>query len=177
MQKLQCLILITIWASVCCIVQIPQGYILYPFNNTFPQQYNNSGCKSNALNSTGSHHLFLGCVRNTDKLIFVQVIKLNIKFVYCDYLRIALLYFFQQIVKPARWWSSREKIIDYPGDVASGIRPLTITGIRVWDNYFNGSGGYCSIIGGGIDYQHVRLRLYSKSAGKGINFTVKIYGK
>lgn len=68
-------------------IQVPvynqgYGFIVYPLNNTVgnnnTEPYGVNGCKSNTVNSTLSHHLFLGCVKRTDKLLFVQVNKLII---------------------------------------------------------------------------------------------------
>lgn len=56
----------------------PPGFAVYPhpqilkYNTTF-NNTQNGPCKSNANNSTGSHNLFIGCVSNNDKLLFVQV--------------------------------------------------------------------------------------------------------
>lgn len=55
--------------------QPPYGFVVF-FNNTqnLTEKYDSHGCKSNDVNTTLSHHMFLGCVKSTDKLLFVQVI-------------------------------------------------------------------------------------------------------
>uniref|UniRef100_A0A336M7U6 CSON011708 protein n=1 Tax=Culicoides sonorensis TaxID=179676 RepID=A0A336M7U6_CULSO len=52
-----------------------------------------------------------------------------------------------------------------------------ITYIRANDNFFNGTGGYASVVSGGLYKTNVTLRLSSSSANRGYNFTVEIYGK
>lgn len=83
---------------------------------------------------------------------------------------------FQTFVKTPRWWSSREKIVEYPGPVPFGhVRNETITAIRVYDRSVNGP-GYSSILGGGVGRGYVKIRLYSGGVRKGFNFLVQIFG-
>lgn len=50
-----------------------------------------------------------------------------------------------------------------------------ITQIRAIDNFFNGTGGYASVINGGLGEYNVEIRLSSSAAGRGFNFTVDVY--
>lgn len=52
-----------------------------------------------------------------------------------------------------------------------------ITRIRALDLNVNGTGGYASIVQGGIGKKNVTLRLRSSAQGRGYNFYVDIFGK
>lgn len=52
----------------------------------------------------------------------------------------------------------------------------TVTAIVVTDNFRNSSGATPSLIGGGVGKKYVLIQLVGKM-GKGINSTIKIYGK
>lgn len=84
--------------------------------------------------------------------------------------------FFQSFIKSARWWSSRQKVIEYPGYTPGHVRNETITAIRIYDHQLNGQTGYASILRGGVGYKNVTIRLYSGGAGRGFNFLVQIFG-
>lgn len=62
-----------------------------------------------------------------------------------------------------------EEIV-FTNDVAN------ITRIRVMDMTRDGSGGYASIVSGGVDYKYVTIRLQSSAVGRGYDFFVDIYG-
>lgn len=83
----------------------------------------------------------------------------------------------QSFVKTSRWWSSREKIIEYPGATPIGhVKNETITSIRIYDRHLNGYNGYSSILAGGIGFKFVKIRLYSDGVNRGFNFLVQIFG-
>ncbi|XP_063697987.1 probable salivary secreted peptide [Culicoides brevitarsis] len=52
-----------------------------------------------------------------------------------------------------------------------------ITYIRALDNFINGTGGYATVVSGGLYAKNVTLRLASSAANRGYNFTVELYGK
>lgn len=52
-----------------------------------------------------------------------------------------------------------------------------ITFIQAYDNFFNGTGGYASVVSGGLYAKNVTLRLSSSAPNRGYNFTVLLYGK
>lgn len=88
----------------------------------------------------------------------------------------SIQHFFQSFIKSARWWSSRQKVIEYPGYTPGHVRNETITAIRIYDHQLNGQTGYASILRGGVGYKNVTIRLYSGGAGRGFNFLVQIFG-
>lgn len=51
-----------------------------------------------------------------------------------------------------------------------------ITRVRALDLNNNGTGGFASIVSGGIGFRNVTLRLRSSAVGRGYNFFVDIYG-
>jgi Transcription activator MBF2 len=51
-----------------------------------------------------------------------------------------------------------------------------ISRIRALDLNNNGTGGFASIISGGVGFKNVTIRLASSAAGRGYNFFVDIYG-
>ncbi|CAB3226113.1 unnamed protein product [Arctia plantaginis] len=69
---------------------------------------------------------------------------------------------------------TRSSIIEYPGGQLSNI-PY-ITAIYVKDNLEDGSGGYASLLEGGVGQRFVKIKLKSQQGG-GFNFTVTIYGR
>lgn len=84
---------------------------------------------------------------------------------------------FQSYIKSSRWWSSREKIVEYPGYLPPGIiKNETITAIRIYDRHLNGNIGYANILSGGVGFNFVKIRLYSGGVGRGFNFLVQIFG-
>jgi hypothetical protein len=57
-----------------------------------------------------------------------------------------------------------------------GIGNETITYILALDRYTGNTGGYGSIVGGGVGHKHVALSFKSQT-NRGIKFIVEIYGK
>lgn len=68
----------------------------------------------------------------------------------------------------------RSSIVEYPEGPLSNI-PY-ITAIHVKDNLEDDSGGYASILEGGVGQRFVKIKLKSQRGG-GFNFTVSIYGR
>ncbi|KAL3285150.1 hypothetical protein HHI36_019271 [Cryptolaemus montrouzieri] len=132
----------------------------YGWNNSYNSSYNNprydnynnnSGWRNESWNEPG--HIFLGRIGPLDKLLFTQ------------------LYY-----KDSRWWSSREKIIEYPNDVNSGyVRHETISAIHIINKFYQGNHANASILSGGVGKQYVKIRLAS-TWGYGLRFLVQIFG-
>jgi hypothetical protein len=51
-----------------------------------------------------------------------------------------------------------------------------ISRIRALDLNTNNTGGFASVVSGGIGFRNVTLRLQASAAGRGFNFFVDIYG-
>ncbi|CRL01463.1 CLUMA_CG014341, isoform A [Clunio marinus] len=51
-----------------------------------------------------------------------------------------------------------------------------ITRIRALDLNANGTGGFASIVSGGVGFRNVTIRLQSSAIGRGFTFFVDIYG-
>jgi hypothetical protein len=51
-----------------------------------------------------------------------------------------------------------------------------ITLFRAFDQNFNGTGGFASIVSGGIGHRNVTFNLRASAAGRGYAFFVDIYG-
>lgn len=51
-----------------------------------------------------------------------------------------------------------------------------ISRIRALDLNANGTGGFASIVSGGVGFRNVTINLRSSAAGRGFNFFVDIYG-
>lgn len=69
-----------------------------------------------------------------------------------------------------------------PGQIVSqnvvftGPSYRNISRIRAFDLNRNNTGGYVSIISGGINKRNVTLRLQASGVGRGYNFNIDIYG-
>lgn len=86
-------------------------------------------------------------------------------------------FYFQEYYKPRRWYSSREKIIEYPNDLPTGYtRHETISAIKIFNQFYDGNSARAEILKGGIGRQYVKIKLYSKW-GKGFRYIVSIYGR
>jgi hypothetical protein len=57
-----------------------------------------------------------------------------------------------------------------------GIGNKTITYIQALDKYHGNTGGYASVVGGGVGHGYVTLSFRSQF-NRGIKFIVEIYGK
>ncbi|CAH0547359.1 unnamed protein product [Brassicogethes aeneus] len=109
--------------------------------------------RTNITNSTQDGHLFVGNIQFMDRLLYNQV-----------------------FYKPSRWWTSREKIIEYPKDLPAGYaRHDTINAIRIYNQFVDGNTARALILSGGIGRQYVKIRLQS-NWGKGFKYLVQIYG-
>jgi len=119
------------------------------------QPYN---CIPDYHQCNGSHSLNIGCLTQWDRVLFRQ-----------------------SYVKPGRWYSRRQKSINYPGDFLPPgyVCNTTITAIRIQDRYCNGTGGYAQIIpgSGGVGNCKVSIKLFSTGTGKGFSFYVQIFGR
>lgn len=83
----------------------------------------------------------------------------------------------QEYYKPRRWYSNREKIIEYPKDLPSGYNHhYTISALRIYNRFYDGNTATVNILDGGIGRQYVKIKLSSKF-GKGFNYLVQIYGR
>ncbi|KAH1010855.1 hypothetical protein HUJ05_005094 [Dendroctonus ponderosae] len=79
-------------------------------------------------------------------------------------------------VKEKRWWTYREKIIEYPSALPAGYtRHETISAIRIYNQFLDGNSARATILKGGTGYQYVKIRLESKY-NKGFKYLVQIYG-
>lgn len=56
------------------------------------------------------------------------------------------------------------------------INDAVITFINITDAYLDGSGGYASLLAGGVNYNHTKIHLTSQR-GHCFNFLIEIYGK
>ncbi|XP_077288526.1 putative salivary secreted peptide [Arctopsyche grandis] len=65
------------------------------------------------------------------------------------------------------------KDITFPA--AGSTNMAMITYIKAYDQYTNGNGGYCTLIGGGVGYQTAKLHFKSQR-GHGFNFILEIWG-
>lgn len=79
--------------------------------------------------------------------------------------------------KPGRWYSGREKIIEYPNNLPVGYsRHETITAIKIMNQFYDGNTARAEILAGGIGRQYVKIKLHSKW-GYGFRYWVNIYGR
>ncbi|CAG9854134.1 unnamed protein product [Phyllotreta striolata] len=132
----------------------PNSIYPNPSNNNYPSSYNNPNKYGNANNGSGDGHLFLGVVRPFDRLLFNQ-----------------------EFEKTSRWWSNRQKVLEYPKDLPTGYsRHETISAIRVYNKFLDGHGAKSWIEDGGIGRQFVKLK-FTSPFGKGMRFAVYIYGR
>ncbi|RZC36642.1 uncharacterized protein BDFB_006152 [Asbolus verrucosus] len=86
------------------------------------------------------------------------------------------LLFNQIYYKSGRWWSSREKTIEYPKDAPNSYyRHETIASVRIYNKFYDGLNSKAEILSGGVGSRYVKIRL-SSSWGKGFKYSVQIYG-
>lgn len=140
----------------CQVHYIPAQILIPTFNGTHVAT-NHSVYQPpipSAINGTTREgHLILGQLQPFDRLLFNQ-----------------------EYFKPSRWWSSREKIIEYPKDVPAGYsRHETISHIQVLNKFYDGASARATLLKGGVGYQYVKIKLESKW-GKGFRYSVQIYG-
>lgn len=78
--------------------------------------------------------------------------------------------------KESKWWTSREKIIDYPHDLPgySG-RHETISAIRIYNQFDDRLDSKAKILSGGVGKRFVKIKLTS-GWGKGFKYLVQIFG-
>ncbi|XP_044752651.1 uncharacterized protein LOC123312338 [Coccinella septempunctata] len=127
-------------------VYVPINPYQIGWNNTY-----NNVTKNESW--TGPGHIFWGRIGPMDRLLFNQI------------------YF-----KDSHWWTSREKILEYPNDVHSGyVRHETISAIHIINKFYQGNHANASILSGGVGRQYVKIRMASKW-GYGFRFLVQIYG-
>lgn len=62
-------------------------------------------------------------------------------------------------------------------NVIYSFRTGNITRIRALDLDSNFTGGFASIVSGGVGYENVTLRFQSSAVGRGYNFFIDIYGR
>ncbi|XP_057659613.1 uncharacterized protein LOC130895949 [Diorhabda carinulata] len=125
-----------------------------PPQNVYYSTYNNK--QTNYSNNNGSQdgHLFLGSIQAFDRLLYHQ-----------------------EFTKTGRFWSGREKIIEYPKDLPAGYsRHETISAIRVYNQFLDGHGAKAELLDGGIGRQLVKIKLTSPW-GMGFRYRVQIYGR
>lgn len=53
---------------------------------------------------------------------------------------------------------------------------LVITAIRIYDGSINGYSGVARILSGGVGSDYAYIYLSSNGAGKGIDFTIQVFG-
>ncbi|XP_045463622.1 uncharacterized protein LOC123673205 [Harmonia axyridis] len=129
---------------------IPVNPYQIGWNNSY---YNYNNKTSNNSSWTGPGHIFWGKIGPLDRLLFNE------------------MYF-----KDSHWWTSREKIIEYPKDVQSGyVRHETISAIHIINKFYQGNHANASILSGGVGRQFVKIRLAS-TWGYGLKFLVQIFG-
>lgn len=72
-----------------------------------------------------------------------------------------------------RFLSTTTAYLRYP---AWGISNVTITYVVALDQYVGGTGGYASVVDGGVGQRHVAVSFRSQKS-RGLKFIVEIYGK
>ncbi|CAD7086114.1 unnamed protein product [Hermetia illucens] len=65
---------------------------------------------------------------------------------------------------------------DYQFPAIGKTNYLNITGIRVTDQYMDGTGGYASLVQGGLGHRNVTIHLKSQR-NHGFNFIIEIFGR
>ncbi|KRT84646.1 hypothetical protein AMK59_2740, partial [Oryctes borbonicus] len=135
------------------------------FYNPYPPQYGPQygaqygpqygaqygACRQPVYNANGTHSVFIGCVKSTDKLLFNQLYNVS-----------------------GSYFSTAQKLVKYPKP--GYLRNEIITGIWLFDYDRYGKGGYGRIMAGGVGYNNVTIQLRSYKWGRGFNFLVQIYG-
>lgn len=88
-----------------------------------------------------------------------------------------MLVFLQEYFKARKWWTSRDKIIEYPNDLPAGYnRHETISAVRIYNKFYDGNTARARILAGGIGRQYVKIEL-SSHWGKGFRYFVQIFGR
>ncbi|KAJ8927924.1 hypothetical protein NQ314_019554, partial [Rhamnusium bicolor] len=124
------------------------------FNANNRPSYNNSNWNNSVpYNGTKDGHLIIGKIQPFDRLLFNQ-----------------------EYFKSRRWWTYREKIIEYPKDLPSGYsRHETISAVRIYNKFYDGNTAKATIESGGIGRQYVKIKLQS-NWGNGFKYLVQIFG-
>ncbi|CAD7086117.1 unnamed protein product [Hermetia illucens] len=78
------------------------------------------------------------------------------------------------VVKKSKWLQVVTQDYDYPKKGVYNYR--NITGIRVTDQYTNGTGGYATLLRGGPGFRNVTIHLKSQRS-HGFNFIIDVYGR
>ncbi|KAJ8919793.1 hypothetical protein NQ315_006322 [Exocentrus adspersus] len=111
------------------------------------------GYNNQSSNYSRDGHLVLGRIQPFDRLLYNQ-----------------------EYFKPSRWWSNRDKIIEYPKDLPAGYsRHETISAIRAYNKFYDGNTARATVEAGGIGRQYVKIRLRSRW-GNGFRYNVQIFG-
>ncbi|XP_050312409.1 uncharacterized protein LOC126747678 isoform X2 [Anthonomus grandis grandis] len=128
-------------------------YPVHAGNSSYNSTYRTNGSYPANYNGSLDGHLFSGHIQLYDRLLFNQVYR-----------------------KESRWWSSRDKTIDYPQAAPAGYtRNEVISAIRIYNQFLDGNSARATILKGGVGYQYVNILLESKW-GKGFQYLVQIYG-
>ncbi|XP_018580271.1 uncharacterized protein LOC108917941 [Anoplophora glabripennis] len=126
---------------------------ILPQYNQKPSSYYNYSKENSSYNITKDGHLIIGQIQPYDRLLFNQ-----------------------EYFKSRRWWTYREKIIEYPKDLPAGYsRHETISALRVYNKFYDGNTARATIESGGIGRQYVKIKLESRW-GNGFRYTVQIFG-
>ncbi|CAH1371938.1 hypothetical protein MTP99_013413 [Tenebrio molitor] len=89
------------------------------------------------------------------------------------------LLFNEMYRKERRWWSGREKTIEYPKDLPGKYslnRHETITAIRIYNKFYDGLHSEAKISSGGVGHRYVKIKL-SSGWNKGFQYLVQIFGR
>ncbi|KAG5890925.1 hypothetical protein JTB14_019870 [Gonioctena quinquepunctata] len=127
-------------------------------NNNYPAYDKGPANRYNYTNNTNNNgtqdgHLFLGTIQHFDRLLFNQ-----------------------EYFKDRRWYSSRDKTIEYPKDLPAGYsRHETISAIRIYNKFYDGNSARATVLSGGVGRQYVKIKLAS-TWGKGFRYLVQIFG-
>ncbi|KAJ8967566.1 hypothetical protein NQ317_001778 [Molorchus minor] len=129
----------------------------YYYNYSYPWAANNSRPSYNnnsvSYNGTKDGHLILGTIQTFDRLLFNQ-----------------------EYFKPRRWYTYREKTVEYPRDLPAGYsRHETINAIRIYNKFYDGNTARATVESGGLGRQYVKIQLRSKW-GNGFKYLVQIFG-
>ncbi|XP_023029375.1 uncharacterized protein [Leptinotarsa decemlineata] len=132
----------------------PSSFINNGYNNNYPAYNGSARYNSSVYNGTQDGHLFIGTIQTFDRLLFNQ-----------------------EYFKPRRWYSSRDKTVEYPKDLPAGYsRHETISAIRIYNKFYDGNSARATILSGGIGRQYVKINLHS-TWGNGFRYLVQIYGR
>lgn len=129
-------------------------YSLPTYNNSLNIDKNRK-CISPEPDVVGAHSLFVGCVTINDHILYRT-----------------------DIDKMGRFYTTRNKIIEYPGIYPSGhINRFIIHGIRAYDLIGLGKGGSGIIVSGGVGQDNVKLLFQANGIGSALKYRVEIYGQ